>query len=87
MAPAYSVLPATARQVQVMRKCCPCSLHQLFGRVQRLDCSLARLRHRGDLLGLESANCLVRNARANRPGRPLLLLTRFLVCCRIKGNK
>ena len=68
VAPAYSVLPATACQVQVMRKRCPCSFHQLFGRVQRLHCSLARLRHRGHLLGLESADCLGRNARAHRPG-------------------
>lgn len=65
---AYSALPATARQVQVVCKRCPCSFHQLFGRVQRVDCSLARLRHRGHLLGLESANCLVRNACAHCPG-------------------
>ena len=87
VAPAYSVLPATARQVQVMRKRCPCSFHQLFGRMQRLDGCLARLRHCGHLLGLESTHCLVRNARAHRPSRPLLLLTRLLVCRRVKGNE
>ena len=87
MAPACSVLPATARQVQVMRKRCPCSFHQPFGRMQRLDGCLARLRHCGHLLGLESAHCLVRDARAHRPSRPLLLLTRLFVCRRIKGNE
>ena len=87
VAAAYSILPAIARQVQVMRKCCPCSFHQLFSRVQRLNGSLARLRHGGHLLGLESANCLGWNARAHRPGRLLVLLTRLLVCRRIKGDK